>query len=420
MVQVNKRWHLFFILRAMIFCRFTLSLVMPWIICVRVRYFMPQILSQYFCENTHFRSKNLITSLLFFVSISAFSSTNDKLILGAWSGTVGNDDVRVCFAGYNSNFYRVRYGKGIGLESEQKTGRNKWHILEGPYGQPDDAPRATWQVKLLDHNTLTGFRTDVKRSKSKLPIQLKRILDDEKISMHDECGIAFYTPMVQATAIKTKDASFSGKPYIVISSKYGKSFQLPDTDPNALTINAIYKKLLDEEVAASYACDIDINGARKEGWFTNTSPLVWTEEWLVVRYQFEYTCGGAHGDAPRSERIFDLKNGKQVDSWSWIKGGERAANPDREHSTALRKLLHKYGKMARVNPNVQHQGVFDLNAVGTSIENPYPTTNGLVFTTRFDVCRALACDVFITVPYAAIATHLTDEGKIMAASFKKQ
>jgi hypothetical protein len=373
-------------------------------------------LNQRFWTINGFTTNSLVFVALLAIAMPAVSATSDEPPQRVWSGTIGTDAVRVCFKEIESSFYRLKDRRGIGLESKQKPGDSKaWQVREGysHFGDPND-PTPMWQLDLADNNTLTGLRTDANRKKPAERIRLKRVLDNNKMFQNYQCGSAFYAPLVQATAIKTKEATFLGKPYLLISSQYGRSFQLPDSYPNAPIINAVNRMSLDAQVAASYECDLGVHG--KSGWFTSEAPFVWTDEWLVARSQQDNIyCGGAHGDAYSSESVFDLRSGKQIDTWHWIKGGERAANP-LQNSTALRKLLHKYGTKVRVN-KAFGGGALDLD---TYVGKPFPTYKGLVFPTRLGACRGLECDVYITVPYGVIATHLTPDGTLVAADFTRQ
>lgn len=374
---------------------------------------------------------SIFTTLLIFTE-NAFGKAGSHQLQGSWRGTIGKKDVRVCFKNDYPSFYYLEKKQAIILElmPEQKTNK-KLLVREGHFSGDPSQISPMWEISFSEKNTITGRRTNAQDKKRSQLIRLEKtakiIKGVEEFGAHsrDECSTVFYEPLIQASTITSKEKNFSNKAYTEISSKYGTSFLIPNMYPYAEMVNSTNKQFLDAEVVSSYDCDVGLNewnGSKNSAWFRRHFPIVWTEHWLVTRSAVDnYYCGGAHGDSEQSETIIDLQSQKKVNSWSWIKGGERNANPDQYSPTALQKLLRKYAKRAATKQfgNGAGNGADDFETF-FYVTKPYPMSSGMVFTTRLGACRSLDCDVFINIPYKIIAAYLTQEGARVASSLTEQ
>lgn len=368
-------------------------------------------------------ARNFAFFWLNFIFVGVVYATEDKSLEGVWRGTIGHDDVRVCFSRSGATYYRLKQGNALTLSLlKSSADSNNWHAWEANHQAEKGEQIPTWELRQLDRNTIVGKREEISKI-AKQEIRLKRNSVTEISGGLRLCELSFYEPLFQAVGVTSKEARFEGKPYFVISSKYGRSFQLPDALVNAPIINSFTRKLLDSEVVSAYDCDFmlnDWNGSRDSAWFNRHTPLVWTDDWLVIRSEQDYVyCGGAHGDANREELVIEMSSGKVVNPWRWIKGGEKMANPDIHDETSFRSLLLKYGRKVAMGKEKQFNSNFDEESYELNfyVGRPYPVSKGLVFTSRLGACRDLACDMFILVPYKALAPYLTNAGKAVAESF---
>jgi hypothetical protein len=265
-------------------------------------------------------------SLIATTAWSASHAAASEPLNGAWGGTIGSDSVRVCFRDGDASFYRSKHRVGIGFSVGQDPSANStWQVSEMYSYQAEST--GYWTLSLVNATTLQGVRTDATDGRYLQPIQLRKI---PRTAPYERfvfsCESAYYDPLVQATKVSIEDRIFENHAYTEIRSKYGRTFQLPDTHPQASRINAFNKRWLNLQLAGSHGCDLSASHAVK--WFNSQKPVVWTDQWLVAKAVQDHTyCGGAHGDSYTEVTVFDLDLGKPIDTWRWIKGGQASANP---------------------------------------------------------------------------------------------
>lgn len=342
---------------------------------------------------------------------------------GVWSGTIGKSAVMVCLSSNTSQYYYRKMRKGLVLNGADATDPFKaleaglrsghLHLLEqkSPVpGQPDTVT-GRWQMQPGAVGELVGTWSDSAGQKT-WPVRLQRLNPSGPQAQEqwaEDCPSAYFQPLKDAVHWTTKPAAFAGKSYQMMSTPFADALQLPAEMPAARKINPMAQAWLKEQAVALYSCRI--NGGTGEDWSAALAPKGWNDKFLVLEDSLsEVFCGGAHGNASLGISTFDLDNGAKVNTWGWIKGGQKAAEVavDKDYQptlSRLRALLEKH--------NPRTDGVCGEAAPQMSIFDPYPTAKGLVFNTHF--FHALrACNDEIILSWKQMAPFLTPAGQAAA------
>lgn len=313
--------------------------------------------------------------------VAASGSMAAPKLVGTWQGTIDNKAVMVCLTeSLGSSFYFMKDRKAHPLRGEAL----KWEESPGSEN--------SWSLDMPHVQRLTGQRSIADQGEPET-IKLHHI--ESPVDL-EACGPCFYAPLHKAEHVIRRPANFRGHHFDVLSTSRAKALLLPDSQLASQRFNSFGRTWLKRQTQNAYDCEAfggDWKGVRLE-------PILWNAHWLVVKEQMPYTyCGGLHGNANIQHFTFDAANGNKINTWNWLRSGEEAAFGAAEGQRALhlRQLVESHAK---------DLGCEDHS--GASLDAPYPTRAGLVFSAsqgHGDMCLE-----DIHVPWRALKPHLTQAG----------
>jgi len=305
---------------------------------------------------------------------------------GTWAGSIGAQQVRVCFAGpEDSQYYYLKQVRGIRLLAEGVAGSedatSAWKELDASLGEK---VTGIWEVVMNSADGSMAGTWHEPQSDKKLQVKLDKIGELE----NQICGPEFYQPIKASTSERTKSWPV---------------FFLPNSYKGADRINALVRSWLEESALEDYKCQLRYGNNKEQ----ELNIEVLTERILVIRKTvFDVYCGGAHNDGGTFYEFFDPRNGKEIDPWKWIRGGRKATEAD----SRLRAMIEK------LNPATT-EGNSDC-ANGFEVLPPIPTQHGFEFPTRY-IWALRTCDSSVAIPYGALRAYLTVRGRAVAASMHR-
>ena len=338
-------------------------------------------------------------------------------LLGTWKGSIGSAPVMACFDDVESQYYYLRHLHGITLvrpedlvshtNDESRAEPVVGHVLaERAFGDAPgavDGVTARWRLERLEGAVLTGTWTAVSGNRS-LPIRLLRLEGPTKQGM--ACGAAFMAPVLAGVRTRKSPGRFESHVFQVVASADARAPELGPEVPHAERFNRFAMDWLREQAAFVYDCNRGAGGVG-EALDRSLEPVFWSDRHLVLRDAMqEVFCGGAHGNASLSYVVWSLPQGRAVNTWAWIQGGEAAAGsrpseggPDVPRP--LRRLI-----ISR-HPRNDDCGEY-MPFVG--IDAPYPSTDGLVFNTSFAHAMR-ACNDEVRLSWKQLAPYLSKQGR---------
>ncbi|MFZ6769313.1 hypothetical protein ACO0LM_19870 [Undibacterium sp. Di26W] len=345
-------------------------------------------------------------SLLLSVSVQAA----DLPFAGTWKGSIGDNKVMVCFSASDAQYYYLRHLRGIGLVADEKLPAfTRWRETLD-YSNDDDNTTGIWTVPEAVNGSV-GNTLDLTWSspdgKKKIPVRLTKVptLAAPKRTYSD-CGPEFYRPIEEGMRYTTNDLKMDGKEYRGVTTQTGAAFELPASVPGSKAFNDTTRNWLKQIAIDHYECVRNGGGV---DWERSLEPLVWTDSKLVVKdWMPEVFCSGGRGNTYLEYASFDLHTGKKINTWSWIKQGEKSveSKDKNEQKPGLRAMLEK---------KVDQEECREVNDVFTT-GKPYAGKDGMVFRLYYFHAMRM-CEDDITIPYKSIAPYLTPAGKAAVAEF---
>jgi len=368
----------------------------------------------------------MILSFILFQNFLFAETTIDLQLKGVWRGTIGKQEVMVCFDDFDSNYYYLRYFKGI-LLRQSDDGEWKEFALAKRQHLDFDHPTGYWKLdKITDRRlTVTGEWTDpeTKRTES---IELNRVNPAPSkwpgCSGNNDLSRLFNHPRVQAQKItKGEIQVFEGKYYRELSTLKGQSsdirtVELLEGEKGIHNINEFLHKKLLTDIERYFDCGLAVTifsyspfgGAPFEvDYRIYTKPFFWDTRRVSLMQESFITCNERR-NAFVEFLTFDSHTGEQINLWNWIKD----SNGNRPPEKLSRLIVSK--KQGADDESCFH----DEDEYGLALEK-----EGMFFahiSLRGDACEGVGP----TIPYPDLLPFLTNEGKaavksIMAESEKK-
>jgi len=259
--------------------------------------------------------KNLLFLLSFlFISGNLFAETTiDPQLKGVWRGTIGKQEVMVCFDDDESSYYYLRYFWGIPIIP---SGENEWEE-RGEASIPENST-GHWKLSSVSNQSLEGDWLDPKGERI-FPIRLDRVVTRRDPTIACGSHTAFNAPRVAAQKLTVKE---SNEKYRVLSALEGQIswIELNDNQPNAAKFNKAMREWFQNQVADYYWCSmksptIYFNKVREVKFYAGN--------WLVLEDTDAETCGDSYstvyGGIMDMYKTFNLSMGKRIEPWDWIR-----------------------------------------------------------------------------------------------------
>lgn len=345
-------------------------------------------------------------------------------LAGTWKGRIGPAEVMLCITDTgDAQTYYLRHRRGITLAAPNEAAgtpeamRQAWQagrleLLEQEK-QVDRSTRITgrWQLAPRSGTEAAGTWSDPAGTRS-LPITLTRLPGD---AGHDPrmpgtgCGPAFYEPLRAAVRVKASPARLGDRPYRMIESEQATAFEVPPDTPHAARLNRFTLDWVRDQAARAFDCDL-MRGGPPSPLGATLEPVWWTDRFLVMRDTLPETyCGGAHGFWSIQSITWSVPQGRVVDTWTWLRGGEKAleartgADGQPARSPLFRLLARHHPRNAKDD---DCREVMDH----MSVDAPTPGPDGLTFQTSFfHAMRACGDEVKLT--WEQVAPHLSAAGR---------
>lgn len=355
---------------------------------------------------------------------------------GAWKGSLGQAQVRVCFSEYRqAQYYYLRHRQNIPLMAPQVANdpgdspqavAQSWQA--GEYRLDELAPGANgesrvsgrWLLQATSPTQITGTWTAPDQGKT-LPIALRKATPVGPRETGGDCEQAFYEPILAAMRLKREPADIGGHPYLTVSSNEAATLQVPADLPHAKALNQFAMQWLRNQSVLAYDCNAGRGargfGSTSEPIGSTLAPVLWTDAYLVLQDSMpEIFCGGAHGSSSLSYITWSWPQGRAVDTWAWLQGGEmsliaHASKSGQPIASGLMRLI------TRLHPrNAEGDECREvLNLM--SVQPPHPSAQGLVFNTDFFHAMR-ACNDEVHLTWKQLWPYLSNEGRAAAKQFQ--
>ncbi len=354
---------------------------------------------------------------------------------GAWQGSIGQAQVMVCLSEYGqAQYYYLRHRKNIPLTPPQAAnapGDNPEAIAKswqaGAFRLDESVPgtdgeervSGRWLLKASSPTQITGTWTAPGKGKT-LPISLRKATPVGPRETGGDCEQAFYEPLLAAIRPKQRAASFGDHPYQAVSSDEAATLQVPADLPHAKALNQFAMQWLRNQSVLAYDCSAgrDARGfAGSEPIGSTLMPVLWTDAYLVLQDNMpEIYCGGAHGSSSLSYVTWSWPQGRAVDTWAWLQGGEKslmahASKSGQPIASGLMRLITKLHPRNAEGDECREV----LNMM--SVQAPYPSVQGLVFNTGFFHAMR-ACNDEVSLTWKQLWPYLSSEGRSAAQQFQ--
>ncbi|MFZ6721703.1 hypothetical protein [Undibacterium sp. Ji49W] len=352
---------------------------------------------------------------LFFLFFGMTVQAADLPYAGTWKGSIGNDKVMVCFSSStDAQYYYLRQLRGINLELDDKApATSGWKETNGRFGD-EEKVISFWTVAGISEGS-AGSTLDITWSspdgKKTIPVKLTKVsaAANGKLDKPGKCDAAFYRPVEDGLFHTAKELKFEGRAYRSVTNQAATAFELPTTVAGSKNFNDYTNAWLKRNAVDFYTCGLSSLGLGGDEWGRVLEPLIWTDSKLVVKDTMPpITCGGGHDYSSLTYETFDLKTGKMIYTWSWIKQGDKSVESRKKAGklTKLRAMLEKHVEREECRAIIDKLDVVD----------PHASKLGMVFPTLY-FYEMRSCEVDITIPYKQIMPFLTPAGKAAVAEF---
>ena len=355
---------------------------------------------------------------------------------GAWKGSLGQAQVMVCFSEYRqAQYYYLHHRQNIPLMAPQAAndpGDNPQAIAQawqaGEYRLDETVPgpngenriSGRWLLKSTSATQIAGTWTAHDQGKT-LPISLRKATPVGARETGGDCEVAFYEPILAAMRLKRESAHMAGRPYQAVSSEEATTLQVAADLPHAKALNQFAMQWLRNQSVLAYDCSAG-RGARgfgnaSEPIGSTLAPVLWTDAYLVLQDSMpEIFCGGAHGSSSLSYITWSWPQGRAVDTWAWLQGGEKSliAHPSKSGQPIASGLMRLITRLhPRNTEGDECREVLNL----MSVQPPHPSAQGLVFTTDFFHAMR-ACNDEVPLSWKQLWPYLSTEGRAAARQFQ--
>lgn len=342
---------------------------------------------------------------------------------GTWKGRIGTAEVMLCITDTgDAQTYYLRHRRGIGLTTPTEAAgtpeamRQAWQagqlVLQEQEKQVDRSTRITgrWQLAPRTGTEAGGTWTDPAGTRS-LPITLTRVgsgaTSDPRVP-GTGCGPAFYDPL-RAVRVKTSPANLGDRAYRQVASDQATAFEVPPDTPHAARLNRYAMEWLRDRATQAFDCDL-MRGGPPAPLGAELLPVWWTERFIVMRDTLPETyCGGAHGFWSIQSITWSVPQGRVLDTWAWLRGGQkaleaRAAPGGQTTPSPLFRLLVRHHPR-----NVKDDDCREVMD-HMSVDAPTPSPEGLTFQTSFAHAMR-ACGDEVKLTWQQVAPHLSAAGQ---------
>ena len=330
----------------------------------------------------------IVLAMILNLSFIASSFAGTIPYRGVWAGSIGAHMIRVCFTtADDSQYYYAKHLQDMPLKAANPNEINgtesvsEWKEIVSVEGE-NEKISGIWKFNKVTESSLSGEWYKPHSSK-KLEIRLNKVAELKG----QLCGTAYDYPMETLASDRTKGWDI---------------YFLPRSYRGASRFNAYVRSWLQEKVGHASECQSNY-GYELE--FSLVKKVLTNAVLVVHEGLYSDSCGDVHGTASSSYLTFDPETGKQLDSWIWIKSGNKAVSTN--PATHLRALIDDLNPAKAENEECQD---------AFSVEQPYPTKDGFVFPT-YNGWGSRACDREVLVPYNKLRPYLTAAGKAIAKSF---
>ncbi len=297
-------------------------------------------------------------------------------------------------------------------------------------------PGAQWRFAGATGTSVSGTWHDGSR---RLPVRLQRAEWTPGEIWPQACAsAAFVGPHLDGGDWQDEQSEFAGYGYTLrtfrappqlIEQDSGYplveivAFLIPETQPGDAAINAALAQYeLPDDFTDCFAGMIAQRGL--DGfWSLYAQPEVITPRWLGFRTSNENDCGGVHPNHWQDRRVFDRQSGSQVDATRWLGHAGTVRDPQAEAGTAypqtsltpaLLELAIAHWPEASGN-EVDLQDCFEIVREGRGW-NVGLAPDGLAFMPDLPHVGQVCAETLV-VPWHELAPYLSDEGRVVAATF---
>lgn len=346
---------------------------------------------------------------------------------GVWQGTIGSAAVMACLTDSGgSQYYYLRHRVGIAL------------VLPGGGGNTTEAESLAWQSGRLEFeeqvardgilhtsghwlleaksaNLLTGTWRAPTSGKT-APIRLTKVITKtpRETPYPGTCAQAYYDPIRTSVRPTYLVAELGGHPYRKVTSDQGTSFEVPPDTPHADKLNRYALDWLRNQSVAAYECSSNL-GHLADPLNSSLEPVVWTDQHLVIQDLLPDTyCGGAHGNSSLAYLTWSVPQGKLIDTWSWLQGGQKAlVAHTSKHGKTIPSGLFRL--IAAAHPRNTKDDDCSEVIDQMNVQPPYPIARGLVFGTDFFHAMR-ACNDEVQLGWKQLAPYLSEQGRLVIES----
>ena len=361
-----------------------------------------------------FKSTLFVSAIIVLAGQHGYAREQAPMVeAGIWKGTLGNNQILVCFPRLRnisvySQYLYYRYGEPILLSRDSDKAADIWQ--EGD----QISPSGLWKLTEKNPRTITGIWADSKMHKT-LPIRLDRYyLQPEAIvkSCEGLKGLKYLEkylethPSFNWGEVQTR----AGVTYQEISALGGaiRSFKLFGDSPGLTEINNGLKQAMLTDMAANLECLADA-GSKEGKWKARTSPKYKVSHYLASSQVADFYCGGANSSNDIvKHQTWDLNTGQAIKLWDFISDRKNISNtdsyrPGEKLIGLITDIIEKYPSRYK---NAQ-------NCLGAEDpENEWQIglgKNGFIFRQSFNHATQ-SCEDDVEVSYSALAPFLTKEG----------
>jgi|GEM_PF-1078425 len=347
----------------------------------------------------------LISAALVLLSVSAYA--DDSQLRGVWKGSLGKQDIMVCFDnGESGEYYYLHYLSPLQLG--KKKGELQWEEM-------GKTVTGIWSQLKAENNELTGLWQKPGDPKT-VPIRLSRVVQTTQKETEAEGYLepacesdAYFAKLqeVQQKVVVGKRQNYHGIPYQHLGANLlgpdrVESIEILEDSKPTLAINKLLHDAFQKNIDGYFEC----KGISRFFSYSSSVDIVFMDKnWLSVREWSGGDCGGAHPFADSSYRNFDRIQGKEVNVWTFFKNA-------RNSEESLNKVILSYYKPRKsLNPSDIEADKECQEAVETNKSYKLALSkNGIMFSTSFPHVIQ-ACDEDIEVPYKKLLPFMTEAGK---------
>jgi len=404
----------------------------------------------------------LLVNLTLFQNYLFAENTIDPQLKGVWRGTIGKQEVMVCFDDDESSYYYLKYFWGIPLVPSNE---NEWEERGRNWATEDSTGQ--WKFNSVSKQSLKGEWTDPKGERAE-KINLKQVSPQKEETLgcwSPDSPLNKMYNLPRANAQKTSYGeikNFNGRRYRELSTlttgenAYLRSIELLEEGQGVSAVNKLIHNDLTKNILPFFGCQTSsihwIHLDRKPGdvsYSYKVNIKFLNSRWLSVIVKSQRYCGGAHPNGEDDYRTFDLEKGVEVDIFKqWIKKdfmenlrsvftGILDDSGNREDSKANCSLLEENYKKISQNTlrklgrrTKEFCKIFNYITETFFYTGPFLSPEGLSFCSGGRTYAGIApgCSEknpefnmeMTTIPYLDLLPFLTDEGKAAVKSIMSE